>query len=405
MIDPANIGPKMEALSNSGNTFTRVPRELDVESLGDEPSVYGTRWVEVEATDGSVGFEQVPLHWDDLFDPQEGDWLVQGYEHGSTTGNIASALRCLLKARGHEDVVVYEDVNIQWQTPGVSSVCPDVTVVFGITEEQARKSESFDERKEGVSPSFLLEVTSKTTARFDRKKKPTIFRQGKAREYLRVDRLKSPWKLAGERRSLETGRYRKIRPDRQGRLLSRTLEVYFSISESGDELILEDARTGEVLRTPIQEFEDRRTAERQAAEEAEARAAAQRQAAEEAEARAAAERQTAEEAKARTAAERQAAEEAKARTKEARARAAAERQAAEEAEARAKEARARAAAQRQATEEAEARAKEAEARAAAERQAAEEAEARAKEARARAAAEAKVQELLAKIEHLESIAD
>ncbi len=58
--------------------------------------------------------------------------------------------------------------------------------------------------------------------------------------------------------------------------------VYWSVSASGDELILEDAETGEVLRKPIEESEDRRAAERQAAEEAGARQ-------KEAEARAAAE--------------------------------------------------------------------------------------------------------------------
>ncbi len=350
----------MEARRSSSSTLVEVPQELE---LAEEARVYGTRRLEVEAADGSVSFEEVPLLWEDLFDPQEGDWLVQGPEHNATAGNVAAALRCLMKARGVDDVMVYEDARIDWQTPGVKPVCPDVTVVFGMTYEQARKSEVFDEAKEGVSPSFLLEVTSKTTARFDRKSKPTIFQQGKAPEYIRVDRLKSPWELAGKGLSPKTGRYRKLPPDPQGRLLSRTLEVYFSISASGDELILEDARTGEVLRTPVEESEDRRAAERQAAEEADARQAAERQAAEEADAR--------------QAAERQATEEAEAREKEAKTREAAERQAAEEAEARE----------------------------AAERQAAEEAEAREKEAKAREAAEAKVQELLARIERLESSDD
>ncbi len=311
MMDPPYIGAKMEARrESSGRYVADVPREIDLDTVDEKARVYGTRRLEVSAADGSVSFEEVPLLWDDLFDPQEGDWLVQGYEHGSTAGNVGAALRCLMKARGREDVVVYEDVGINWKTPGVEPVCPDVTVVFGMTEEQARKSEVFDEGKEGVSPSFVLEVTSKNTARFDRTKKPSIFRRGKVREYIRVDRLKSPWELMGECRNLETGRYRQIRPDPQGRLLAETLEVYFRISESGDELILEDARTGEVLRTPVEESEDRRAAQRRAAEEAEARQ-------KEAEARQ-------KEAEAREAAERQAAEEAEAREKETKAREAAE---------------------------------------------------------------------------------
>ena len=102
--------------------------------------------------------------------------------------------------------------------------------------------------------------------------------------------------LSGERRHPETGRYRKVRPDARGRLLAETLGVYFSISASGDDLVMEDAETGEVLRKPVAESRARRAAERQAAEEAEARAVAERQAAAEAQARRA-------EAEARAAAE------------------------------------------------------------------------------------------------------
>ena len=129
MMDPPHTGPKMEARRSSGSTFVEAPRELELDDLDEEARVYGSRWVEVEAADGSVRFEEVPLRWKDLFDPQEGDWLVQGPEHNTTTGNVGTALRCLMKARGVDDVMVYEDVRIDWQTPGVSPVCPDITVV------------------------------------------------------------------------------------------------------------------------------------------------------------------------------------------------------------------------------------------------------------------------------------
>ncbi len=34
------------------------------------------------------------------------------------------------------------------------------------------------------------------------------------------DRMKSPWELSGERRSPQTQRYLKVRPDKHGRLLA-----------------------------------------------------------------------------------------------------------------------------------------------------------------------------------------
>ncbi len=378
----------MEARKSPGSHVVEVPRELEPEDLDEEARVYGSRWVEVETADGGTRVEEVPLFWKDLFDPQEGDWLMHGPEHADLTSDTKARLKCLFKARGRDDVVVYYDVRMDWKTPGVAPVCPDVAVIPGMTQERSRKADVFDEEKEGTSPWFVLEVTSKTTARYDRTSKPAIYRQAKVPEIFLLDRMKSPWVLSGERRNPQTRRYLKVRPDKHGRLLAESLGVYWSVSASGDELILEDAETGEVLRKPVEESEARRAAERQAAEQAEAREAAVRQAAEqaearqkEAEAREAAEQQAAEQAEAREVAERQAAEQAEARE-------AAERQAAEQSEARQQEAEAREAAEQQAAEQAEARE-------AAEQQAAEQAE-------ARAAAEATVQALLAKIQRLES---
>ncbi len=342
MMDPPYTGPKLEARESSGSALVRVPREPELADPAEEGRVYGSRWVEIEAADGRIDFEEVPLTWKDLFDPREGDWLMHGPEHADIVGDTKSSLKCLFQARGRDDVVVYDDVRIDWKTPGVAPVCPDLAVIPGMSRERSRKADVFDEAKEGTSPWFVLEVTSKTTAPYDRTSKPKIYHQGKVPEIFLLDRLKSPWALSGERRNPATRRYRKIRPDEQGRLLSETLGIYFSISESGDDLVMEDAETGEVLRKPVEEAEARR-------QEAEAREAAERQAAQEAEAREAAERRAAQEAGAREAAERQAAQEAGARE-------AAERQAAEAAE-------------------------------------------------AREAAEAKVQELLAKIQHLESSGD
>ncbi len=130
-----------------------------------------------------------------------------------------------------------------------------------------RKPEVFNEKEEGTSPWFVLEVTSKKTVRYDRTSKPAIYRKAKVPEIFLLDRMKSPWELSGKRRDPKTGRYLKVRPDERGRLLAETLGVYFSVSASGDDLILEDAETGEVLRKPVAESQARRAAERQAAAE------------------------------------------------------------------------------------------------------------------------------------------
>ncbi len=296
----------MEARRSSGRTTAEVPRELEPEDPGEEPRVYGSRWVEVEDAASTTHFEEVPLTWNDLFDPQEGDRLMHSPEHGEILRHTGSILDCLYDVRGRDDVAVYDDVRFDWKTPGVNPACPDVAVIPGMKkpEKGKRRPVSFNEKKEGTSPCFVLEVTSKSTAKYDRTNKPAIYRQAGVPEVFLVDDLRSPWKLSGERWDPEIGTYVKTRPGRRGRLLAETLGVYFSISASGDDLVLEDAATGEVLLKPVEESRARRTAERHAAEEAEARQAAERQAAEETEARQAAERQAAEEAGARQAAEK-----------------------------------------------------------------------------------------------------
>ena len=306
----------MEARASPGRYVSNVPRELNREDFDKEARVYGSRWVKVEDEGGASRFEEVPLMWEDLFDPQEGDRLVHSAQHGKTLRDTGARLDCLYADRGRGDVVVFDDVRIDWKTPGVKPACPDVSVIPGVKKGE-RAPKSFSEEKAGTGPCFVLEVTSEETADYDRTEKPKIYRAAKVPEIFLLDEMKTPWELKGERLHPKTGRYRKIRTDRRGRLLAETLGVHFSISASGGDLVVEDAATGEVLRKPVAELQARRAAEQQAAAAKQQAAAAEQQAT-------AAKRQAAEQAEARAAAERRAAEAAKARAEEAKARASAE---------------------------------------------------------------------------------
>ncbi|HYQ85406.1 MAG TPA: hypothetical protein VEP28_15625, partial [Rubrobacter sp.] len=57
------------------------------------------------------------------------------------------------------------------------------------------------------------------------------------------------------------GLYRPIEPDAQGRILTRTVGLWFTVSMDGQRVLVGDAATGEVLLTPIEEVERRKTAE------------------------------------------------------------------------------------------------------------------------------------------------
>jgi hypothetical protein len=68
-----------------------VPREPEREDQGEEGrSYYGSRWVEALDKDGRTVVEEVPLSWEDLSDPQEGDRLMHSPEHGQTLRNAGA---------------------------------------------------------------------------------------------------------------------------------------------------------------------------------------------------------------------------------------------------------------------------------------------------------------------------
>ena len=307
----------MEARETSGSYAPRAPREVEIDK---EAQVYGSRWVEVEAEDGRARWQEVPLLWEDLFDPQEGDHVPHGKEHSDVIHNMRGILQAFFKARGREDVLIVDDMKMLWADPKISKISPDIAVIFGVRDPEASR-DSFSEAKEKTRPSFVLEVISRKTATFDRNNKPDIYRQAKVKECLVVDRLKSPWTIALYRMDDKDEEQLEIPADEQKRYLAQTLGIYFSVAEGGKGLVLEDAVTGRILLTVD---EAREAAEERVIEEAEARR---------------------KEAAARAAAERRAAEEAEARRREVEARVAAEQRAVEEAEARRQEAEGRAAAE------------------------------------------------------------
>ncbi len=266
MMDPSHSGSKMEARA-SGSRSLRVPREIE------DPFRYGSRWVGVE-TPGGKKFQEVPLTLEDLFDPQEDDLVTHGTLHGDIISATKEMIRQAFRSRGRTDVLVCDDVKMLWKDPALPRVGPDIAVIPGI-EDPALRRDSFNEKKEGTGPVFVLEVVSKSTRDFDYEDKPPIYRRAKVREYILLDPLTMPWRLLGQRLQPETGRYRKIRPDKEGRVRSETLGLTFAIAAEGDRLILMDVATGEELRGLGEEVEARQAAESRAEAEAKARRAAE----------------------------------------------------------------------------------------------------------------------------------
>jgi Uma2 family endonuclease len=265
-MDPHYSGPDMEARSTSGGGGRRV---LDVAALlAEDPFFYGWRW---------VGDEQVPLTEDDLLDPQEGDHVSDHTLHQWVVRKICEMLEELFLARGRLDVLVGGNLKMLWREPRIKRVAPDALVIPGV-DDPRRDRKSFDEKKEGTRPVFVLEATSEATSRTDFEKKPRVYEQAGVEEYFLLDTLVAPWTLTGRRLQTATGRYREIRPDGEGRLLAESLEVLFAIGADGRSVDLFDARSGDKLR-------DLHAAEKARRVEAEARRLAEQRQRAEAEAR------------------------------------------------------------------------------------------------------------------------
>lgn len=235
-MDPLYSGSELEARSTSASGGRLA---VDVAALlAEDPFFYGYRW---------VGAEQVPLTEDDLLDPQQGDHVSEHTLHQWIVSKIYEILGELFVARERFDVLVGGNLKMLWRDPRIKRVAPDVVVIPGV-DDPRKGRKSFAEKKEDAHPVFVLEATSEAMSRTDFEKKPRVYERAEVEEYFLLDTLVTPWTLAGRRLHGATGRYRKIRPDGEGRLLAESLEVVFAIGADGESVDLFDARTGEKLR-------------------------------------------------------------------------------------------------------------------------------------------------------------
>lgn len=120
---------------------------------------------------------------------------------------------------------------------------PDVMVAKGVEHKENRKS--FKVWEEKASPSFLLELTSKETAREDLGPKKTLYESLGIREYFLFDPAHEslPEQLMGYR--LVGDEYQQIEVGLSGSILS--LELGIKLTPDGAKLTLHDHKTGKRL--------------------------------------------------------------------------------------------------------------------------------------------------------------
>ena len=255
----------------------------------------------------------IPLEDEIFYLESDGEPMAETEDHLEELVYAWQALKDRFEADA--DVFVGANLFLYYRKGDPSGVvAPDGFVVKGVPKllpgnRRRRKYLLWEERH---VPCFVLETTSASTRSQDEKKKRTYEELG-VEEYFQFDPLEEYLHPRLQGHCLMSGRYRAIRPNPDGSLLSRATGVVFHAE--GTQLRLTDAVTGAPLLRKEEERKARRRAE-EAWQLAEEKAAAEARARQQAEEKAAAEtkaRQQAEEkAAAETRARQQAEEKARA---------------------------------------------------------------------------------------------
>jgi Uma2 family endonuclease len=227
--------------------------------------------------DGRIELEEIPVTPELFLDPPPFEHkIVQGRKHNFYVWDLSSRLAVYFK--DCQDVLVLSDVKHYLGVPRLPNPCPDVSVIQGLPFRDL-EPEIFDVAVEGVRPSLIIEVVSPKDPeirKMDMVKKPKVYARAGIPEYIYLD---PPRRKNGRRIQLvgyrlgAQGRYRPMKQDAEGRLLSETTGLLFSVSPKGDRVVIVEAATGREL-LPVEDLEVARKAEEDARRAAEQRAEA-----------------------------------------------------------------------------------------------------------------------------------
>ncbi len=208
----------------------------------------GWRFEEFAQPDGSTSYQQVPLTAAEFLHPQEGYHLPNSTFHDDTAGDAKDILT--RRYASNPDIGVFHDLLIEWDIP-LGDHCPDTFVAFGIRNKHENRSK-FIVANEGVLPIFILEVVSPRYRKTDRETKVVEYATARVQEYVIIDRRTIRQQILDEVLGyrLVEGFYQPITPDDNGRILCDTLGVWISLVDG--RLVVEDAQTGQRLKTSME---------------------------------------------------------------------------------------------------------------------------------------------------------
>lgn len=268
--------PRYDLKSGSASGAVPVVRP-EPSRPGDDPYRYGWRYRSVKTAEGGEERRRIPLTFEDLLDPQEGDVVPQDSIHDDVTDDLKDRMRRRYEAE--PSVAVFSDLKLYFETPGLPGPSPDVCLIAGVRDREGRRK-SFPFGHEPGRPLLVIEVVSEDCRQKDYVDAKAVYEKAGGPEYLIVEStglyLDGPFELTGFRLDESEKIFREIEPDEQGRLLFEKIGLYFSVDPDAG-ILIEDSASGERLLTGTEkaelEAEARLAAEEQAKNEAEAREA------------------------------------------------------------------------------------------------------------------------------------
>jgi len=292
---------KKSILSSNGahpnQAFTNLRTKREIKSHTYEPE--GWRYVEKPGKNGQVEYERVYLTAYELLHPQEDYTIVHKSPHDSNTERIGIGTKTHLA--NVPDVRVFGDLRTDLNLQGIRPISPDVSVIFGVSQE--RIWSTFNCQKEGVYPSVVFEVTSPGTRENDFGEKFDYYCRAEIPYYVILD-IEYGWDGPLETAIYHLhlfeyigGKYKEKQANAEGRYWIPPLKMWMGVGSTG---ILFYDESGKLLPTPeelkrtLGETEQQRDAALEHADEQEriarkeaARAAAQERLAQQEAARAA----------------------------------------------------------------------------------------------------------------------
>lgn len=212
-----------------------------------DPFRYGHRWVE-----GPRGYEMVPLTYEDLLDPQEGDFVTDDNLNRKLAGYFQRFLE--KRFEDEKDVAVWSDFKLRFGESG-KGPGPDVCVVRGVRDRDRRRG-SFWFGHEPGELVLVIEIVSRQYKNKDYKDSKEICEERGVPELILIELLgeylSGPYKLSGYRLDA-SGVYREIELDEEGGLVSEQTDLRIRPDREGWGLEVVDLRTGELLLRPEEE--------------------------------------------------------------------------------------------------------------------------------------------------------